>query len=94
MCIYCFFLQALPKVPIPPLEQTMDEYLRVLKPITTAQQYEKTKSIIKQFSVHPGPTLHQYLLDRREVEENWVGFFNFNFISFKIYYILVVLTFC
>ena len=71
--MFCLLLQALPKVPVPPLEQTMAEYLRVLKPITTPQQYEKTKSIIKQFSISPGPTLHQYLVDRSEVEENWVS---------------------
>lgn len=68
-------LQALPKVPVPPLEETLSEYLRVLKPIVTVQQYEKTKSIVKQFSSTTGPNLHQYLTDRRDVEDNWVSIY-------------------
>lgn len=64
--------QALPKVPVPPLEQTLTEYLRVLKPIVSTQQYDKAEKIIKQFSTQTGPTLHQYLVDKREAEDNWV----------------------
>lgn len=64
--------QALPKVPVPPLEQTMSEYLRALRPIVNEQQYEKAEKIVKQFSVQPGPKLHQYLVDKREAEDNWV----------------------
>lgn len=72
MFFYFYKFQALPKVPVPPLEETLSEYLRVLKPIVTVQQYEKTKCIVKQFSSTTGPNLHQYLTDRRDVEENWV----------------------
>ncbi|KAG5671594.1 hypothetical protein PVAND_001787 [Polypedilum vanderplanki] len=68
------FPDQLPKVPVPPLEQTMTEYLKALKPIVTAQQYEKTKNIIKLFSVHPGPKYHDYLVEKREAEDNWVSF--------------------
>lgn len=68
-----FLLQALPKVPVPPLEQTMSEYLRVLKPIVTAQQYDRAEKIVKQFSVSPGPKLHQYLVDKRDADDNWVS---------------------
>jgi hypothetical protein len=66
-------MQQLPKVPVPLLEQTISEYLRALKPILTPQHYERTKNIAKQFSTHPGPTLHQYLTDKRENEDNWVS---------------------
>lgn len=51
----------------------MSEYLRTLKPIVTTQHYERTKNIVKQFSAHPGPKLHQYLVDKREAEDNWVS---------------------
>lgn len=81
LCLFCcsmelkefFYLQALPKVPVPPLEHTMTEYLRALKPIVTSQQYEKTEKIVKQFSAQSGPKLHQYLVDKREVDDNWVS---------------------
>jgi choline O-acetyltransferase len=81
------FFQALPKVPVPPLEQTMAEYLRAIKPITTAQQYDKTEKIVKQFSVNPGPKIYEYLVEKREAEDNWVSEkFEFIFIySFVVY---------
>jgi carnitine O-acetyltransferase len=66
-------LQQLPKVPVPLLEQTTSEYLKALKPIVTAQQYERTKNIIKQFSVHPGAKYYDYLSEKREAEDNWVS---------------------
>lgn len=53
----------------------MTEYLRLLKPIVTGPQYERTDKIIKQFLVQPGPKLHQYLVDKREAEDNWVRIF-------------------
>ncbi|KAL7729126.1 hypothetical protein ACLKA6_009597 [Drosophila palustris] len=69
------FPDTLPKVPVPPLEQTMADYVLALEPITTPSQLERTKGIIKQFSSPQGlgPRLHQYLLDKRESEDNWVS---------------------
>ena len=58
---------------MPPIEQTIAEYLRALKPILTTQQYEKTKHLAKQFLVHPGPAVYQHLLEKREKEDNWVS---------------------
>lgn len=70
---FIHIFQDLPKVPVPPLEQTMTEYLRALQPIVTSQQYEKTEKIVKQFMIAPGPRLNQYLLEKRELEDNWVS---------------------
>jgi len=52
----------------------MVEYLRILEPITTQQQHEKTKNIIKLFTAPngPGATLQNYLIEKRELEDNWV----------------------
>jgi choline O-acetyltransferase len=54
----------------------MAEFVRLLEPITTAQQLERTKSIIKQFTAPSGlgPILQEYLLEKRENEDNWVRF--------------------
>ncbi|XP_065371707.1 choline O-acetyltransferase [Calliphora vicina] len=51
----------------------MADYIRALEPITTPAQLERTKAIIKEFTAPNGlgPRLHQYLVDRRESEENW-----------------------
>uniref|UniRef100_A0A1A9W5V2 Choline O-acetyltransferase n=1 Tax=Glossina brevipalpis TaxID=37001 RepID=A0A1A9W5V2_9MUSC len=66
----------LPKVPVPPLEQTMADYIRALEPVTTPAQLERTKAIIQQFTAPNGLglRLHQYLVDKREAEDNWVRF--------------------
>lgn len=69
----------------------MAEYLRALEPVLTPQQYEKTKAIVTQF-MDPaglGPTLQQYLLDKRELEDNWVSFYCFYslFLSIYIYFL-------
>uniref|UniRef100_A0A1I8PS00 Choline O-acetyltransferase n=2 Tax=Stomoxys calcitrans TaxID=35570 RepID=A0A1I8PS00_STOCA len=70
----------LPKVPVPPLEQTMTDYVRALEPITTPAQLERTKAIIKQFTAPNGlgPRLHQYLTDKREAEDNWAYYYWLN----------------
>lgn len=56
----------------------MAEYVRMLEPIVTPAQLEKTKAIIKQFAAPngPGPKLHQYLVEKREKEDNWVSVFS------------------
>lgn len=52
----------------------MTEYLRALEPTLTQQQHDRVTSIVKQF-VSPsglGPKLHQYLVEKRDAEDNWV----------------------
>lgn len=75
LIIFITYFQTLPKVPVPPLEQTMTDYIRALEPITSTAQLERTKAIIKQFTAPNGlgPRLHQYLTDKREAEDNWVS---------------------
>ncbi|XP_030371641.1 choline O-acetyltransferase, partial [Scaptodrosophila lebanonensis] len=74
------FPDTLPKVPVPPLEQTMADYIRALEPITTAAQLERTKGLIKQFAAPQalGSRLHLYLLDKREAEDNWAYYYWLN----------------
>lgn len=41
-----FSIQAdLPKLPIPPLEQTLDKYLKTIAPITSLDQYQQTAQV-------------------------------------------------
>lgn len=75
--LFYIFFQDLPKVPLPSLEETMAEYLRVLEPIVTSQQLEKTKALVKQFAGPNGlgPILQQYLEEKRDTDDNWVNIF-------------------
>ncbi|GAB0094146.1 Choline/carnitine acyltransferase domain [Sergentomyia squamirostris] len=72
------FPEDLPKVPVPPLEQTMAEYLRLLEPILTVQHHERVRAIVKQFTAPTGlgPILQEYLNEKREAEANWVSAVN------------------
>ncbi|XP_046865290.1 choline O-acetyltransferase [Drosophila willistoni] len=74
------FPDTLPKVPVPPLEETMADYVRAVEPITTPAQLEHTKELIKQFTAPNGmgPRLHQYLLEKRDVEDNWAYYYWLN----------------
>lgn len=53
----------------------MADYIRALEPIVTPEQLQHTKKLVEEF-VSPnglGPKLHQYLLEKREAEENWAS---------------------
>lgn len=54
----------------------MAEYIRALEPVVSPKQLERTKNIIKEFTKPDGLgiQLHQYLLDKRETEDNWVNY--------------------
>lgn len=73
--VVLFLLQDLPKVPVPDLDQTMTEYVRIMEPILSSQQHNRLKDIVKQFSAPTGlgPVLQEYLHGRREQEVNWVN---------------------
>lgn len=53
----------------------MTEYVRAMEPILSQQQHERLKAIVKQFtsSSGMGPNLYQYLVEKRDIEDNWVS---------------------
>ncbi|XP_063163921.1 choline O-acetyltransferase [Candoia aspera] len=64
----------LPKLPVPPLQQTLDTYLRCMKHLVSEEQYKKTKTIVEKFGAPggQGELLQKKLLERHEKMENWV----------------------
>ncbi|KAK0142133.1 Choline O-acetyltransferase [Merluccius polli] len=67
-------LQALPKVPLPPLKQTLEMYLKCVQHLVGQEQFKKTKAIVEKFGA-PGGTgeaLQKKLLERRESTTNWI----------------------
>ncbi|XP_039337926.1 choline O-acetyltransferase [Mauremys reevesii] len=64
----------LPKLPVPPLQQTLHMYLQCVKHLIPEEQFRKTKAIVEQFGVAGGlgESLQQKLLDKREKTGNWV----------------------
>lgn len=66
--------QVLPKVPVPPLKQTLDTYLRCVQHLIDEKQFRKTKAIVEKFGAPGGvgEVLQKKLLERRDKTSNWV----------------------
>lgn len=66
--------QGLPKLPLPPLRDTLDMYLRCMKHLLTEEQFTKTQMMVKQFEAPGGvgELLQSKLAERREKSVNWV----------------------
>ncbi|MEQ2170614.1 hypothetical protein GOODEAATRI_002109 [Goodea atripinnis] len=66
--------QVLPKVPVPPLKQTLDTYLKCVQHLVKDEQFKKTKTIVKKFGAPGGigEVLQKKLLERRDKTANWV----------------------
>jgi carnitine O-palmitoyltransferase 2 len=56
------FQKSLPRLPIPPLEQTLKKYLDSTGPLLSPSEFDITKSIVEEFSKNEGPNLHAQLL--------------------------------
>ncbi|XP_028287252.1 choline O-acetyltransferase b [Parambassis ranga] len=66
--------QVLPKVPVPPLKQTLDMYLKCVQHLVKEEQFKKTKAIVEKFGAPGGvgELLQKKLLERRDKTTNWV----------------------
>ncbi|XP_023326826.1 LOW QUALITY PROTEIN: choline O-acetyltransferase-like [Eurytemora carolleeae] len=63
----------LPKLPLPPLKQTMDQYLDNLKPILNEADLEKVKAEVEEWMKEGGvgEKVHAHLHQKREELDNW-----------------------
>lgn len=61
-------------MPLPPLKDTLDLYLKCMKHLLTEDQFSKTTSIVKQFGAPGGvgELLQSKLAEKREKSVNWV----------------------
>lgn len=67
-------MAAMPRLPVPPLAQTMQLYLRTLRPLVSPDEYKENEKLVSDF-VKPGgqgETLRNLLLKYREGELNWL----------------------
>ncbi|XP_006874677.1 PREDICTED: choline O-acetyltransferase [Chrysochloris asiatica] len=65
----------LPKLPVPPLQQTLATYLQCMRHLVSKEQFRKSQAIVQQFGAPGGlgETLQQKLLERQERTANWVS---------------------
>lgn len=69
------FQKGLPRLPVPPLHQTLEKYLFYVKGLVTADQYARTKSIVENFASSPAANvLHGKLvaMSQHPAIENWL----------------------
>ncbi|XP_026473876.1 choline O-acetyltransferase isoform X2 [Ctenocephalides felis] len=65
--------QPLPKLPVPPLAQTLERYVAFLEPIVSGAQYERSSALARTFGLPGGlgQSLQKELEQKREIEKNW-----------------------
>lgn len=64
----------MPKLPVPPLQQTLGMYLQSMKHLVPEEQFKKTKAIVEKFGIAGGlgESLQKMLEERSEKTANWV----------------------
>ncbi|XP_028664480.1 carnitine O-acetyltransferase isoform X1 [Erpetoichthys calabaricus] len=72
---YLAHQEGLPKLPVPPLQQTLDRYMAVLQPIISQEELEHTKHLLDEFGKPGGvgERLQKGLERRARKTENWLS---------------------
>ena len=63
----------LPKLPVPPLDQTLHKYLKYLRPFLTPKEFSETAIITQEFLSKEGAYLQQLLQERAASTDNWLS---------------------
>jgi len=66
---------SLPRLPVPPLQQTMEKYLLSVKPLLSDEEFACTKAAVDEFrkSGGVGEMLQEKLISRSNKMENWLA---------------------
>ena len=67
-----FTASGIPRLPVPPLDQTLDKYLQILRPLISADDYERTERVVEVFRRREGPVLQTALQERARTRDSWL----------------------
>ena len=85
------YQSSLPKLPVPPLHQSLQKYLKAVRPLVNDEQFEKTSKVVQEFgkSNGIGLELQKVLEERAETHKNWVRLFGLIIIIYIYIYIYI-----
>ena len=68
------YQSTLPKLPVPPLQQTLKKYLKAVRPLVNDEEFENTSKVVEEFGKKNGigETLQKALEERANLHDNWV----------------------
>ena len=72
------YQSSLPKLPVPPLQQSLQKYLKAVRPLVNDEEFEKTSMAVREFGKKDGIgiKLQKALEERAKTHDNWVKFRN------------------
>lgn len=62
----------LPKLPVPPLEDTCKRYLRALEALQETEDHERTKEVVQNFLKGDGPRIQDALVKWAETKDSYI----------------------
>lgn len=60
-------------MPVPPLEKTLEKYLRSVEPFLNEQELKTTKEVVKKFGSGVGKQLQELLVKKAKTTDNWLS---------------------
>lgn len=68
---------SLPKLPVPPLQQSLQKYLKAVRPLVDDEEYKKASAAVEEFGKENGigENLQDMLKKRAKLQDNWVLIF-------------------
>ena len=68
------YQSSLPKLPVPPLQQSLQKYLKAIRPLVNDEEFEKTSKAVEEFGKENGigEKLQEMLEKRAKLQDNWV----------------------
>ena len=68
------YQSSLPRLPVPPLQQSLQKYLKAVRPLVSNEEFEKTSKKVEEFGKENGigEQLQEMLKKRAKLQDNWV----------------------
>lgn len=60
-------------MPVPPLQKTLEKYLKSVEPFLNEQELKKTKEVVNNFSSGVGQKLQELLVKKAKTTDNWLS---------------------